>query len=310
MSKAKYRVTNWKEYNGALKSRGSLTVWIEEGFENTWYAASEEMRKRERPFMYSDACIKLLATLRHIFKLALRQLEGFVASLFKLLKADLKVPEFSRLSRRVSETLKNLEYPSPDEIGHLVIDSSGIKVYGEKEWIKTQKRKPYQRRVWRKLHIAIDGTGVIRASQMTSHKVNDRACFPSLIDEVGSEFIDATLADSGYDSHDNYRVCTDRNIKTIIPPPINAKESTKKNGSSERNQTISYIKEKGIYAWKTKNNYGRRNRVENTFYRLKTIFGRQFSSRIWDNQEAESKIICDLLNKMTHLGMPITEKAS
>ena len=84
----------------------------------------------------------------------------------------------------------------------------------------------------------------------------------------------------------------------------------KKNGSSERNQTIAYIKEKGIHAWKTKNNYGRRNRVENTFYRLKTIFGRQFVSRTWDNQEAESKLICDLLNKMTGLGMPVTEKVS
>ena len=104
-------------------------------------------------------------------------------------------------------------------------------------------------------------------------------------------------------------ICTDRNIKTIISLPINAKKSKKKNASSERNQTIAYIKEKGIYAWKTKNNYGRRNRVENTFYRLKTIFGRQFSSRTWDNQEAESKLICNLLNTMTGLGMPVTEKA-
>ena len=131
-----------------------------------------------------------------------------------------------------------------------------------------------------------------------------------MIDAVGLEFIDEILADSGYDSHNNYYICRDRNIKTIIPPPINANKSKKKNGASERNLTISYIKEKGIYAWKTKNNYGRRNRVKNTFYRLKTIFGRQFSSRTWDNQEAESKLICNLLNKMTALGMPVTEKVS
>ena len=63
MSKAKYRVKNCKEYNEALKRCGSLTVWIEEGFENTWYAVSEEIRKRGHPFMYSSACMKLLVTL-------------------------------------------------------------------------------------------------------------------------------------------------------------------------------------------------------------------------------------------------------
>ena len=128
MAKAKYRVTNCREYNHALKKRGSLTVWLEEGFEKTWYAVSDEMRKRGRPFIYSDACMKLLATLRHVFKLALRQLEGFITSLFDLMEVKLKAPEFSRLSRRLSNSLKDLKYSKPDGINHIVIDSSGLKV--------------------------------------------------------------------------------------------------------------------------------------------------------------------------------------
>ena len=310
MAKAKYRVTNWGEYNQSLKKRGSLTVWLEEGFEKTWYAFASKVKKRGRPFIYSDACMKLLATLRHIFKLALRQLEGFVFSLFKLMSVKLKVPEFSRLSRRLSESLKHLKYSKPDEISHIVIDSSGLKVFGEKEFIESQKRKSYFRRIWRKLHIAIDGKGFIRASEVTSHKINDRACFESLIDAIGSTSINEVLADTGYDSHKSYKICEDRNIKTIIPPPRNAKQTYKNKGNPHRNETINYIQEKGKHAWESKNNYGRRNRVENTFYRLKTIFNRQLISRTWKNQEAESRLVCDLLNQMTNLGMPTTQKVS
>ncbi|MAP25090.1 MAG: IS5/IS1182 family transposase, partial [Rickettsiales bacterium] len=107
-----------------------------------------------------------------------------------------------------------------------------------------------------------------------------------------------------------YKICEDRNIKTIIPPPRNAKQTYKNKGNPHRNETINYIQEKGKHAWESKNNYGRRNRVENTFYRLKTIFNRQLISRTWKNQEAESRLVCDLLNQMTNLGMPTTQKVS
>jgi hypothetical protein len=311
MAKQKYRITNWSEYNSALKKRGSLTLWIEEGFEKTWYAsAASENAKRGRPLVYSDTCIKLMATIRHIFKLALRQLEGFLTSLFSMLKIELRVPEFSRISRRMAGTLSSLSYPAPQEPIHLVIDSSGLKVYGEKEWIKTKHGKEYSRRVWRKIHIGVDGKGIIRASKMTTHKTDDRACFSTLIDQVGSFLVDETLADSGYDSHNCYHQCEERNIVPLIPPPKSARVSSRKGKSVLRNQVVSYIKEKGIHAWKEKNNFGRRNRVENTFYRIKTIFGRQFISRVWKNQEAEINLICHLLNKMTSFGMPCSVKAA
>ncbi len=181
-----------------------------------------------------------------------------------------------------------------------MIDSSGLKVYDE-EWILTKKGKKYARKVWRKIHIGIDGKGHIKASKMTSHKTDDRACFPDLIDKA--------LADSGYDSHNSYHQYPQRHIHTIIPPPKNARIScTRKNAFEERNKTINYINEKGIHAWKTKNDYGRRNRVENTFYRLKTIFGRQFLSRTWKRQEVELPLLCNILNRMTLLGMPTSVK--
>ena len=111
--KKQYKVRNWKEYNNALKQRGSLTFWIEDGFEKTWYDSSIP-NKRGRPFTYSESCIKILATLRYVFKKALRQLEGFVSSLFEMAGIKLKVPEFSRLSRRVGEALSKFQFPKPE----------------------------------------------------------------------------------------------------------------------------------------------------------------------------------------------------
>lgn len=113
MGKQKYKITNWPEYNNSLKKRGSLTLWVDEGLEKVWYAAIvSENAKRGRPLLYSDACINLMATLRHIFRLALRQLEGFLKSLFIMLKIKLPVPEFSRLSRRMAGTSSSLSYSS------------------------------------------------------------------------------------------------------------------------------------------------------------------------------------------------------
>jgi transposase len=164
------------------------------------------------------------------------------------------------------------------------------------------------RRVWRKVPIGVDGKGFIRASKMTTHKTDDRDCFSTLIDKVDSSLVNETLADSGYDSHNCYNQCEERNINFLIPPPKNARVLSRKGKSAIRNETVSYIREKGIHAWKEKNNFGRRNRVENTSYRIKTIFNRQFMSRIWENQEAETNLMCHLLNQRTSLGMPRSMK--
>jgi transposase len=235
-----------------------------------------------------------------MYQLTLRQLEGFVRSLFSLLKIDLPIPEFSRLSRRFANSLADIPYPSLNQNIDFVIDRTGLKVHGEHEWIK----HAYKRKVWRKLHIGIDGEGMVRASTMTTHKVNDRACFSPLINSLDVDYIDDVLADSGYDSHAAYHDCAQKNIRPLILPPHNAKLSKRKDASIERNNTIAYVKEKGIHAWKRNYNYGRRNRVENTFFRLKTLFGRHLVSRTCNNQATESMFLCPLLNKMTLLGMP------
>lgn len=143
--KAKYRVINWREYNACLKQRGSLGFWISEDLANHWYA-SKEAPKRGCPFTYSNLCIETILSLRHIFKLPLRQVGGFVESLFKLTGQNLHVPEFSRLSKRSSQICPRFDFPTAQEKTYLVLDSTGLKVFGEKEWLETKHGKQYQRK--------------------------------------------------------------------------------------------------------------------------------------------------------------------
>ena len=234
--KKKYKVTNWKEYNQALKQRGSLTFWLGDDLEEKWYEATLS-GKRGRPLVYSDICMKILATLRHVFKLALRQLEGFVFSIFSWLGIDLKVPEFSRLSKRMTGILSKIKFHEKEEVGHIVIDSSGIKVYGEKEWLENKKGKKYQRRKWRKIHIGVDEKGNILDLKMTDHKTNDRQMTKPIIESIGFKNIDEMLGDGGYDSLDIYSYLKEKNILTLIPPPPNARVHEKRDDLSQRNKS-------------------------------------------------------------------------
>lgn len=302
-----YRVINWPDYNKALKQRGSLTFWLSEDFEKGWFSQPPSKPKRGRPFVYSQVCLQLILTFRHVFKLALRQVTGFVTSLFSLMKKPLPVPEFSRLSKRAFASLSKITLPSLQGQTHLVLDSSGLKVFGEREWLETKHGKQYQRKVWRKLHIGVDKEGQIVTRMLTSHRTDDRTCVKVLLDPLPLSLISEVLADGGYDSHQLYQDLEKKNIKPLVPPPAKAVVSTSEQ-LTLRDKTVQYIKDKGYWAWYHKNDFGRRNKVENTFYRLKTIFGRKLASRNPKNQDAESHLICHLLNQMTNLEMPKTIK--
>ena len=97
-----------------------------------------------------------MLTLRMLLKLPLRQTEGFVKSIFELIKLKLGVPEFSRLSKHAKCLLKRVKLPSLSEEGYLVVDSTGIKVYGESEWLVFKHGGEVKRRISRKLLVKRD----------------------------------------------------------------------------------------------------------------------------------------------------------
>src|SRR5215218_9694990 len=150
--KQRHRITNWAEYDASLRARGSLTVWFTAEAVEAWKA--EPRTGRGGQPRYSSLAIETALTLRAVFRLALRQTEGLVGSILKLLGLDLVVPDHSTLSRRA----ETLEVPRPkagSEPVHLLVDSTGLKLCGPGEWL-IEKHGTKRRRSWRKLHLAKD----------------------------------------------------------------------------------------------------------------------------------------------------------
>lgn len=149
-----YRIRNWQEYNEALVNRGSLTVWFDENSITEWHS-SEFSGQRGRPYDYSNTAILCALTLRSLFRLPLRATQGLLSSLIQLLQLPIVAPNYTTLSRRQ----KSLPIPNYKSKGnkpiHLVVDATGIKIYGEGEW-KMRLYGKEKRRTWRKLHIAVD----------------------------------------------------------------------------------------------------------------------------------------------------------
>jgi len=304
-ARSQYRVSNWSSYNESLKNRGSLTLWINDDIKDKWYAPENSTRTRGGQLRYSNFAIMLFLSLRMLFKLPLRQTAGFIKSIFSLMNIDLEVPDYTRVSRRGDVPKITCKLEKMEEPGHIIVDSSGIKVVGESEWLENKHGKQCKRKKWRKIHIGIDKNGMAVAQVMTDHLTDDRDCLSDLIKQANPTMITELIADPGYDSQETYDKLEALNIKTIIPP---MRETPSKESNTTRQQTINYINNRGIHAWQNKHKYGRRAFVENFFFRFKEIIGRKLRAKKWNNQDAETLLGCHILNQFTKIGMPISVK--
>jgi hypothetical protein len=181
ISKQQHRVTNWAAYDIALRQRGSLTVWFTEVAIAAWKA--EPRCTRGGQPRYSALAITTALTLRAVFRMALRQTQGLIASLLRLLGLELAAPDHSTISRR-GETLP-VSRPRPgSEPVHLLVDSTGLKLCGPGEWL-VEKHAAKVRRSWRKLHIGVDAdTGQIIAAELTSKGVDDGSQVGPLLEQI------------------------------------------------------------------------------------------------------------------------------
>jgi hypothetical protein len=213
----KRRVTNWADYNEALRQRGNLTVWFTDEAIAAWKAAPRTT-PGGKPH-YSDLAITTALTLRAVFHLALRQTEGLIGSVLQLLGLDLSVPDYSTLSRRA----QSLELPAqPRATGgpiHLLVDSSGLKLGGPGEWL-VEKHGTSKRHSWRKLHIGFDAvTGRIVASILTGRDGDDASQVEPLFDQI-AEPVELFLGDGGYDRTNVYNALDERHpTATVVVPP-------------------------------------------------------------------------------------------
>ncbi len=215
MAKQKFKITNWKTYNDALRQRDSLTVWLSDDAA-AWYDAAEPER-RGRPRRYTDTAITTALMLKSVFGLTLRALQGFIDSVFQMMDVSLRCPDYTSISKRAQRVNVNIQTPTHGEIAHLIIDAPGLKVFGEGEW-KVKKHGAEKRRVWRKRHLAVDAATheIVCADQSLSNITNAQA-LPGLMSQTHRQIKEA-LADGAYD----VRYCHDslkrKKIKPVIPP--------------------------------------------------------------------------------------------
>jgi len=251
---------------------------------------------------FSDNAIETALRLRLIFKLPLRQAEGFLRSVLSVMNVALEAPDHTTLSRRSQHLNTQLARVPTKEPIHLIIDSTGLSIVGEGEWAAA-KYGGRGRRGWKKLHLGVDRTGMIVAEILTDGDVNDAKTALALIDNVEGD-IETLTADAAYDTIAIYDTAAARRIEVVIPPSKSATRSRQRRfWTSARDRTIMRVREVGRREWKKESGYHRQARVENTFFRYETIVGPRLRARNSGSQQAEA-LTCSILNRMAGLGMP------
>jgi len=310
-SKALYRVKNWSEYEAALVQRGSITFWLSDDFEETWLYVGEKQRGSQ--FDYSDQAMIVMQTIKNVFHLPNRATEGFMRSVFALLEIRLSVPDHTTLSRRG----KGLKVALPKNVRgplDIVMDSTGLKIYGEGEW-KVRTHGKSKRRTWRKLHVGVDPhSGEIQAAALTPNCVSDGQMVEPLLEQV-EQPIRRFAGDGSYDKRKVYDSLNHHapQAEVLIPPRKNAHIWQHGNTKAERlrrDENLRAIRKSGRKAWKSASGYHVRSLAETTMFRLKTIFGDRLSARLMETQITQALIRCAALNRMTHLGMPDSYKVA
>lgn len=314
--KRQYRICNWSEYNAALVKRGSLTLWVDESAIADWHH-HQRSGKPGKPCTYSDLAITCMATLQAVYHLPLRATQGLLHSVMQLLGVELEVPDYTTLCRRRRTLEVSLPVRARQPALHLVVDSTGLKVYGEGEW-KVRQHGWSKHRTWRKVHLGVDeASGELLAVAVTSPLVHDKDALTDLLEQVDQ--LGLTLqqvsGDGGYDFMTCHRDITQRGARAVIPPRRNAcpnprGETPQRDASLRRIQELAgpgrskHRQERARQKWKEESGYHRRSLAETAVFRLKNICGDKLSSRGFEAQTNEVLLRCAALNRMTHLGMP------
>jgi IS5 family transposase len=257
-----------------------LTLWSTEAVLQTWHP-SEGEGKRGHPRTYPDTALETLATGQEIYPLGLRQTGGLMESSGEVLHLDVAIADYSPLSRRRAPLALALARTRGQEARHVVVDSTGGKVFGEGEWKVRQHGYTY-RRTWRKVHLGVDAaSGEIVAAVVTTNNYSDSQLLPDLLEQVDEE-IEQVSGDGGYDRRTCYAAIRARHARATIPPQHNAKIWQHGNTKAERlarDQNLRRIRQVGRAAWKRESGYHRRSLAETAMFRLKTIFSDRVTAR-------------------------------
>ena len=163
-----------------------------------------------------DLAIETTLTLRLVFRLPLRQTEGFVRSVLALMRADLDAPDHTTLSRRSQQLDVQLHgIPATGPL-HLIVDSTGLSIVGQGGWAAA-KHGGHGKRGWKKLHVGVDRSGMIVAHALTEATVDGATTGIDLIEAVDKYIISVT-ADTAYDTIAFYDAARVRGARVVVSP--------------------------------------------------------------------------------------------
>lgn len=311
--KQRYKVSNWTEYNQALCRRGDINIWLSEDAINSWYESERIYDGTGSPKKYSDFAIITCHEIRQVYRLPLRQCQGFIDSLFLAKKIPISCPDYTCLSKRLASlNIRSPRYIKTDRadesVATLTIDSTGLKRFGKGEW-HVDKYKISAKRSWRKLHVAVDDNHLIHASTLTDRFVADEKQIDDLTNQITID-VNQVTADGAYDKIAVYNSLTEKFpcVDVVIPPHCDAVYN--KDNHPMRNRNLQEIKTFGRMNWQRARDYGKRNNSELCMLRYKKILGNSMHARDFLRQKNESMLGCGILNKMTGLGMPASYRAA
>ena len=298
--KMSFKVQNWPAYEAGLRRRGSLTLWIEDAALECWQTSGPGGQAR-----FKDAAIQTSLMLRTAFKLALRQTEGLMTSVLTLMGLTLSAPDHSTVSRRAVALPVIQPAQVPQGALHVLIDSTGLQVYGAGQWLEA-KQGAKSRRTWRKLHLAVDAvSGMIVAQTMTDQDVDDASQVGPLLDQIDDP-IGRVTADGAYDGTPTYQTIAAHGdeIAVVIPPRSTAVARGEPGPLSQRDRHLEMIAEQGRLSWQAATDYGQRSLVETTMGRYKALIGPRLRARGFPAQQTEAAIGAAVLNRMLAAGRP------
>jgi hypothetical protein len=294
------RIVNWRDYNRALTQRGSLTFWFSEEVAQQWYHRGAKSGRGLHK-TYSDTAIQTCLMLKALFGLPLRALEGFVGSLIEPMALPVSCPDSTLIAKRARHLNLTLPRRRPTGPVDIVVDSTGLKVYGEGEW-KTRQQGVGKRRTWRKRHLAVDpATHEVAATLLTTVACTDAEVLPELLEQLGAQPLGRVHADGA----DDQRRC-DEAMRApqgypLIPP---REDAVAWEAEHPRTQAVAACREVGRKAWKQQVGYHRRRLAETAVYRYQQLIAPRLRWRHFDSQVAKADAGVAVLNRMNTLGLP------
>ena len=300
--KTSYRIKNWSKYEQSLRNQGDITVWLSRDAVDAWTPPKNGNRGGQP--IYSDIAIETSLTLRLVFHLPLRQAEGFLKSILKLMDLYLPCPDHTTVSRRNrTANIRRHTRGLPDGPVHFIVDSTGLKICGQGEWHAKKHGERWRKR-WKKLHIGVDENDRILASKVTNGHEHDSSQVSNLLAQVDRE-IDRFVGDGIYDQEVVYEVVGHHSpgAEVIVPPRKDAVLSNNSiSASSQRDLHIAEIRSKGWSDWKRQSGYYLQSHAENAFFRYKRIIGGRLRAKDDDAQKREAAMGCAILNRMLEMG--------